>query len=103
MATRTVVHFDAQTNITSTSDVFVVDPLKEVSAALVLTAGTPATGAQLQVTLDDVDKIAAGTAQWVGSPLGLRTATGAEKVLRPVTGLRLAATDGTWTLQVRQA
>lgn len=103
MATRHIVHFDSQTGITSTSDPFVIDPLKEASAAMVLTSGTPVTGAQLQVTLDDADKIIAGTAQWIGSPLGLRTSTGAEKVLRPVTGLRLAVTDGTWTLQVRQA
>ncbi|MFZ2587755.1 MAG: hypothetical protein WAZ18_06540 [Alphaproteobacteria bacterium] len=103
MALRNVVQFETQTGITATSDVFVVDPAKEASAALVLTAGTPTTGAQLQVTLDEADKIAAGTAQWIGSPLGLRTTSGAEKVLRPVTGLRLVATDGTWTLQVRQA
>ena len=103
MPTRYVVQFETQTGVTGTSDPFVVDPAREVSAAMVLTAGTPATGCQLQVTLDDADKIAAGTAVWVGSPLGFRVTHGAEKVLRPVTGLRLAVTDGTWTLQVRQA
>ncbi len=103
MPARTVVNLEEQTGITTFSDEFVVNPNREVAAVLRLTAGTPVTGARLQITLDDAERIAAGTATWVNSPLGSRISTGAEKVLRPVTGVRLAATDGTWTLQVRQA
>ncbi len=103
MPARTVATFEEQTNITTTSDEFIVNPQREVSATARLTAGTPTTGARMQVTLDDPEKIVAGTAAWVNSPLGARTATGAEKIMRPVTGVRLSVTDGTWTLQVRQA
>jgi hypothetical protein len=103
MPARTVVALDEQTGITTFSDEFIVSPTREVAAVLRLTAGTPTTGARLQITLDDAERIAAGTATWVNSPLGNRTTTGAEKLLRPVTGVRLAVTDGTWALQVRQA
>lgn len=103
MPARTVTAFEEQTGITTTSDEFIVSPQREVSATARLTAGTPTTGARIQITLDDPEKIAAGTAAWVNSPLGARTSTGAEKVLRPVTGVRLSVTDGTWALQVRQA
>jgi hypothetical protein len=56
----------------------------------------------VQVTLDDIEKILAGTAVWVDSPLGAHTASAAEKISRPVTGVRLSAADGTWRFQVRQ-
>lgn len=103
MATRSVINFDEQSDITATSDAFIVKPQQEVSVVCALTAGSPATGARVQLTLDEPEKITAGTATWVNSPLGARTTTGAEKLLRPVTGVRLSATDGTWTFQVRQA
>ena len=102
MAIRTVVTFDEQNSITAQSDDFVVNPAKEVTVVARLMSGSPATGAKLQVTLDEVEKIIAGTATWVNSPLGNRLVSGAEKVLRPVTGVRLSVTDGTWGLQVRQ-
>ncbi|RYD50586.1 MAG: hypothetical protein EOP52_13825 [Sphingobacteriales bacterium] len=102
MATRIVVTFEEQTGVTTTSDDFIVSPQREVTAVARLVSGSPTTGARVQVTLDEVEKINAGTAVWVNSPLGNRTASGAEKVLRPVTGVRLSVTDGTWTLQVRQ-
>ena len=102
MATRTVVTFDEQSGITVASDDFIVAPTKEVTVVAKLTAGTPATGCKVQVTLDEVEKIYAGTATWVNSPLGNKLASGAEKVLRPVTGVRLSVTDGTWAFQVRQ-
>lgn len=103
MPSRIVSNFDQQTNITATGDEFIVNPLREVTVVAQLTAGTPATGARVQVTLDDPEKITAGTAVWVNSVLGNRTATGAEKIFRPVTGVRLSVTDGTWAFQVRQA
>ncbi len=103
MAIRSVVTFEEQTGITGNSDDFIVSADCEVSVVAQLTAGSPVTGCRLQITLDDVQKITAGTATWINSPLGYRTATGAEKLMRPVTGVRLVATDGTWTLQVRQS
>jgi len=103
MATKTVINFDQQTGITATGDNFVVLPGKDVNVACVLTSGSPSTGARVQVTLDEPEKITAGTAQWVNSPLGARTVTGGENVIKPVTGVRLSVTDGTWTFQVRQA
>lgn len=103
MATRNVIQFEEQAGITIQSDDFIVSPEKEVSVVAQLTAGAPATGCKIQVTLDDVEKILAGTAAWVSSPLGNRLATGAEKIFRPVTGVRMSVTDGTWTLQVRQS
>jgi hypothetical protein len=102
MATRTVATFEEQNSITVQSDDFIVNPSREVSVVAKLISGTPATGARVQVTLDETDKINAGTATWVNSPLGNRTVSGAEKLLRPVTGVRLSVTDGTWGLQVRQ-
>lgn len=102
MATRTVINFDQQTSLTTTSDNFIVTPNQDVAVAATLTSGTPATGCKVQVTLDEVAKISAGTAVWVDSPLGAHLTTSAEKVLRPVTGVRLSVTDGTWTFQVRQ-
>lgn len=103
MPVRTVVQFEEQASVTANSDDFIVSPSKEVSVTAQLTAGTPTTGCKVQFTLDDVSKILAGTAAWVNSPMGNHTSTCAEKVLRPVTGVRLAVTDGTWTFQVRQA
>lgn len=102
MAIRNVVTFEEQSTITTQSDDYLVQPNKEVTAAALLTAGTPVTGAVLQITLDDSEKIKSGTALWINSPLGNRISSGAEKLLRPVTGVRLKVTDGTWTLQVRQ-
>lgn len=102
MATRTVVTFDEQTGITAQSDDFITSTGKEVSVIARLISGTPVTGARVQVTLDEIEKINAGTATWVNSPLGAKLASGAEKVLRPVTGVRLSVTDGTWGFQVRQ-
>lgn len=100
---RVVVNFDEITAITATSDSFILNPMREVTVIAKLESGTPVTGARVQMTLDDPEKINAGTATWVNSPLGQRTASGAEKIFRPVTGLRLSVTDGTWALQVRQA
>ena len=103
MPARTVVNIEEQTGITTTSDEFITNPTRHITAVAKLESGTPLTGSRLQITLDDPEKISAGTATWVNSPLGLRTSSGAEKILRPVTGVRLVATDGTWALQVRQA
>ena len=75
MPARTVINLEEQTGITATSDEFIVNPNREVAAVLRLTAGTPTTGARLQITLDDAERIAAGTATWVNSPLGSRTST----------------------------
>ena len=103
MSLRNVIAFDEQTGLTTTSANFIVNPLREVSVVCALTAGSPATGACVQVTLDEVDKIEADTATWVNSPLGNRVTSGAENILRPITGVRLSVTDGTWSFQVRQA
>ncbi len=102
MPARTVITFEEQNSITTLSDEFIVNPSREVSVVARLISGTPTTGARVQVTLDEVEKITAGTAIWVNSPLGNRIVSGAEKVFRPVTGIRLSVTDGTWGLQVRQ-
>lgn len=102
MATRIVVSFDEQNGISTVSDDFIVNPAKEVTAVAKLVSGSPTTGARVQVTVDEIEKITAGTATWVNSPMGPHTATGAEKLTRPITGVRLSATDGTWAIQVRQ-
>ncbi len=102
MPARTVVSFEEQGNITALSDEFIVAPTREVTVVARLVSGTPVTGARVQMTLDEAEKIAAGTAVWVNSPLGFRTVTGGERIARPVTGVRLSVTDGTWALQVRQ-
>lgn len=103
MTTRTVALFDEQTNITTSSDDFIVNPIRDVTVVAALTAGTPATGARIQMTIDTLEKIQAGTATWFNSPQGTHTGSSAEKLQRPITGVRLAVTDGTWTLQVRHA
>jgi hypothetical protein len=103
MPARTVTTFEEQTSVTTLSDEFVVNPNREVTAVARLVSGTPTTGARLQISLDDAEKIVAGTAVWLNSPLGFRTVTGGEKLAKPVTGVRLSVTDGTWSLQVRQA
>jgi hypothetical protein len=103
MTVRTVVTFENQSGITATSDSFVVNPNREVSVVCALTSGTPTTGARVQVTLDDIENVLADSAVWVDSPLGAHTVSAAEKILRPVTAVRLAATDGTWSFLVRQS
>jgi len=102
MAIRNVVTFEEQTGITTQSDDCLINPAKEVTVSAHLTGGTPSTGAMLQITLDDIEKIKSGTALWFNSPMGSRIASGAEKLMRPVTGVRLKVTDGTWSLHVRQ-
>jgi hypothetical protein len=102
MTVRIVAKFDEQAGITALSDDFMVQPSHEVAVVAKLTAGTPVTGCRVQFTLDENEKITAGTATWVNSTLGAHTATSAEKLQRPVTGVRLSVTDGTWLLQVRQ-
>lgn len=102
MPARNVVIFEEQTGVTGTSDAFIVQSNKEVGVAVVLTSGTPTTGCRVQITLDEPHRIADGSAAWVNSPLGNHTLSNMEKMLRPVTGVRLVATDGTWTVQVRQ-
>lgn len=102
MAVRTLVNFDSQAGITGTSDSFIISPARDANVAYILTSGTPTTGARVQITLDDSDKIASGTANWVNSPLGAKLVSSGENVLRPVTGVRLSVTDGTWTFNVRQ-
>jgi hypothetical protein len=57
----------------------------------------------VQVTLDDIENVLGGSAIWINSPLGAHTASAAEKIMRPVTAVRLSATDGTWQFQVRQS
>ncbi|HEX2859053.1 MAG TPA: hypothetical protein VHP58_02500 [Alphaproteobacteria bacterium] len=103
MTARTVVSFEEQTGITSTSDSFLVNPNREVSVVCNLTSGSPATGAKVQITLDDIEKVLADTAIWVTSPQGYHTTSAGEKIYRPVTAVRLSVTDGTWQLQVRQS
>lgn len=100
--TETVIHFAEQTGVTATSNPFILAPGQEASVAVLLTAGTPVTGARVQISLDTPARIMAGTAAWIDSPLGNRTASGAEKLLRPVSAVRVVATDGTWTVQARQ-
>lgn len=103
MTTRTVAFFDEQTGITTASDDFMTNPARDITVVAALTAGTPTTGARVQMTLDTPDRIANGTALWFNSPQGGRTTSGAEKIQRPVTAVRLVVTDGTWTFQVRHA
>lgn len=103
MTVRNVVKFEVQAGITGTGDSFIVDSAQgDVNVGCVLTAGSPLSGAVVQVTLDERKAIEGGTALWIDSPLGSRVASGAENIIRPVTGVRLKATDGTWTFQVRQ-
>lgn len=102
MAYRYLTRFDEQASITATGDDFITSPKANVNIACTLTAGTPTTGARVHYTLDTEDKIIGGTAKWIASPEGNRTTSGGETLLRPVTGVRLVATDGTWTVQVRQ-
>jgi hypothetical protein len=103
MTVRTVVTFENQSGITATGDSFIVNPNREVSVVCALTDGTPSSGARVQVTLDDIENVLAGSAVWVDSPLGAHTTTAAEKILRPVTAVRLNAADGTWSFLVRQS
>ncbi|MCP5405479.1 MAG: hypothetical protein H6922_04580 [Pseudomonadaceae bacterium] len=102
MAVRTVVNYETQNDITGVGDSFVVDPSRNLNVLCQLTAGTPVAGAKVQITLDDPEKITAGTAVWVDSPLGAKLASGCESILAPVTGVRLSVTDGTWAMKVRQ-
>lgn len=102
MATRTVAIYDEQASVTATSDDFIIQSAKDVTVAAKLTAGSPTTGCRFQVTIDDVERIAAGTATWITSPIGNHLASSSERLLRPLTGVRLSVTDGTWTFQVRQ-
>lgn len=102
MAVRTLVNFDEQSSVTTNSDDFIVGTAKDVSVVARLVSGTPTTGARFMITLDEIEKINAGTATWIASPLGYHNVSSAERLLRPVTGVRLNVSDGTWAIQIRQ-
>ena len=103
MTYKTVQLFDEQTGITTTSDSFILDCRSDISISASLTSGTPVTGAKIQFTIDTAEKIKSDTAMWIDSPSGNHLLSFAESSLGHASGVRLIATDGTWTLQVRQA
>lgn len=101
-----------QTGILSSTDAadrtIMLRPNKGVSFMLDLTAGSPATGAKLEVTTDTHAAIAAGTATWTtvtGSSNTLvdQTLTSTGPSGCQLTGVRALVTDGTWSLKVVQA
>lgn len=82
-------------------------PDASASILLALQAGTPATGALLQVTNSPYENIDAGTAVWVTPDNVTTTRTNfiwrsAGSESSQLTGLRVTITDGTWSVQLRQ-
>lgn len=104
--------FVTQTSITSATaaaDATIkLRPDRAANILMDLTAGSPTTGARIEVTISPPDQIDAGTATWV-VPNGvgysltdtMLTSTTPNGCL--LTGVRLSVSDGTWTLGVRQA
>lgn len=103
MAIRNVIQRAEQTNITTTSDAFLLSDWQEnITVACILTDGTPTTGAHVEGTISTPAEIEAGTAHWVKSAMGNHTANGMEYLSAPMTAVRLNVTDGTWTFTVHQ-
>lgn len=110
MTIKTPASYSTQTGIgsgTSAADRTIeLRPWLPLSAMLVLTAGSPTTGALVQVTNSPYDDIEAGTANWV-APTGTSNVTVSTLLSSfgnscQLTGIRAVATDGTWTLAIRQ-
>lgn len=83
-------------------------PSVPVSVLVALTAGSPVTGLQIQVTNSSPTEINNGTALWV-NPVGV-TATLTSTIFVSsagagcqLTGVRFVITDGTWAANVVQA
>lgn len=85
-----------------------LNPALGATFGLVLQSGTPATGAAIQVTISSAAEIDADTATWY-TPAGTGNSTANQLLGNAVTptcqltGVRAVVTDGTWTLEVRQA
>lgn len=103
MAIVPVLVHKSQIGVTATSDEFVLDGLRNVSVTAILTAGSPATGAVLEYTNSEKGLIDNGTALWLESERGNSIVSFAESSFIPVGGVRVKATDGTWTIDVRLA
>ncbi len=103
MTIRQVIQREEQTNITTTSDAFILSDWQEnITLACILTDGTPTVGAHVEGTLSTPAEVQAGTAHWVKSNMGNHTASGMEFLNTPMTAVRLQVTDGTWTFTVHQ-
>lgn len=98
--------FSKLTGLTAgTSAAIEINPYWPASICYGLTAGTPATGAKLQVTNSDPSELAT-IAVWVDYDTAKTTSQIVQTLAGngcQFTGARLVVTDGTWTLQVRQA
>ncbi|MFL9826231.1 hypothetical protein [Rhodoplanes sp. SY1] len=81
---------------------FIVDPSKDITVAFINSGIAAALGAKVQITLDDQSLIEDGSADWFDSPLGYHSKSGGERIMKPVTGVRLAVYDGLWDFTVRQ-
>ena len=104
MAIVPVLVHKSQTGVTATSDEFVLDGLRNVSVTAILTsAGSPPTGAVLEYTNSEKGLIDNGSALWLESERGNSITSFAESSFIPVGGVRVKATDGTWTIDVRLA
>lgn len=106
MAIKEAGNYVQQTGITTTSDAIKLRAEKAATFQMVLTSGSPSTGAHIEVTNDTEANIDAATATWF-TPTGhgdrtTGTVLKTEGNASMLTGARLVATDGTWTLSVRQ-
>lgn len=97
MTTKNVNIYEEQTGITTQSDDFLVDATAQISIVALETAGG---AASIQTTIDPHAVIENDTATWVTSPGGVRSDTFMESSTGPITGVRLTADSGTWTLKV---
>ncbi len=103
MTVRKVIQTEEQNNVTGTSDAFLLsDDAKHINVACVLTSGTPVTGACVEVTLDNEEKITAGTNTWIKTDIGNHTANEIEHLFSPISAVRLNVTDGIWDFMVSQ-
>lgn len=97
MTTKQVHIYEEQTGVTNQSDDFLVNPTAQISVVALETAGG---AASIQTTIDPHAVIEAGNATWVTSPGGVRSDTFMESSTGPITGVRLSADSGAWTLKV---
>ncbi|MFW0778408.1 MAG: hypothetical protein ACN2B6_11905 [Rickettsiales bacterium] len=82
--------YRAEVTTTSTSDAVILRPhVKSTSVGLYATSG-----AYVEYTLSTLDKVEAGTADWIVWPLGVVSANSTDSIMSTVTAVRAVSESG---------
>ena len=94
--------YASQTGIVAgTSNEFILDGTNSTSILVTNTAAA-SIGAVIEFSISSLKDLAKGNGIWYTSKKGNLTESFDEASSTVITGVRLVASDGTWTLEVRQ-